>query len=365
MKAISATVFLVILVLLVAIGVAAVLSFQLGMSMGGGGAATTTPSGPLQVQPQTRHITLIAEEMPIKVADNITFTAWVFNGTLPAPPIFVNEGDTIVFTLINRGTRAHSIDFHAMLATIDNQFAQVPAGESKSFTWVAQFPGIFMYHCGASPVFLHVHNGMYGAIIVRPVKNPLPPADREIVIVQSELYLNKTANPDGTYSWDADAILHHSQATLVMFNGYQFKYLNEPIQVVQGERVRFYLLNAGPNLFSAMHIIGGIWIDAWENGNPLNHLTGMQTVVVGPSQGWIADYNFPQAGKNILVTHALGDAFEGALALINVQPRSSSSQAPPSSSLEQAAPAVPALASLALWLLVAPSRSESRAPRPS
>ena len=47
-------------------------------------------------------------------------------------------------------------------------------------------PGVFMYHCGTSPVLQHIGMGMYGAIIVDPAAGR-PPAN-ETVLVQSEFY---------------------------------------------------------------------------------------------------------------------------------------------------------------------------------
>ena len=41
-------------------------------------------------------------------------------------------------------------------------------GESVSYTFRANDPGVFMYHCGTKPVLMHIANGMYGAIVVEP-----------------------------------------------------------------------------------------------------------------------------------------------------------------------------------------------------
>ena len=41
-------------------------------------------------------------------------------------------------------------------------------GKSVSYTFRANDPGVFMYHCGTKPVLMHIANGMYGAIVVEP-----------------------------------------------------------------------------------------------------------------------------------------------------------------------------------------------------
>ena len=53
-------------------------------------------------------------------------------------------------------------------------------GQSVSYTFRANDPGVFMYHCGTKPVLMHIANGMYGAIVVEPPAGVLPKADREL-----------------------------------------------------------------------------------------------------------------------------------------------------------------------------------------
>jgi nitrite reductase (NO-forming) len=53
------------------------------------------------------------------------------------------------------------------------------------------YPGMFMCHCAFGDVPEHIARGMYGGILVDP-QSPLPPADREFYIVQSEFYTATT-----------------------------------------------------------------------------------------------------------------------------------------------------------------------------
>src|SRR5919108_627362 len=107
--------------------------------------------------------------------------------------ILVREGQTVAMTLTNGGAIPHSIDFHAARIAPDAAFKDVMPGESFTFRFQANDPGIYMYHCGTKPVLAHIANGMYGAIVVEP-KEALPSADREYVLVASEWYLDS----DGT-----------------------------------------------------------------------------------------------------------------------------------------------------------------------
>jgi nitrite reductase (NO-forming) len=97
-----------------------------------------------------------------------------------------------------------------------------------------------MYHCGTSPVLMHIGSGMHGAIIVSP-REPLPPA-RDYVLVQTEFYLAPAAN--GVRAFDYQKMLS-TLPDYLAFNGRPSQYVKEPIRVKVGERVRFWLVDAG------------------------------------------------------------------------------------------------------------------------
>ena len=102
----------------------------------------------------------------------------------------------------------------------DGNYQPVNPGDTKTFDWVAMYPGVFMYHCGVPPVLQHIANGMYGAIIVEP--DGLP-AEREFVLVSSEFYPgNKPI--DGVYEGDLDRMLA-VDPEYVVFNGMANRYL--------------------------------------------------------------------------------------------------------------------------------------------
>jgi nitrite reductase (NO-forming) len=93
---------------------------------------------------------------------------------------------------------------------------------------------------------------MYGAIIVDPTQ-PLPPADVSYVLVQSEWYSQQV---EGTMmTGDYNKMLSVTPDEVV-FNGIAFQYNDQPLTAKVGQRVRLYVIDAGPNLSSAFHIIG-------------------------------------------------------------------------------------------------------------
>ena len=266
-------------------------------------------------------ITLVAERTQVQIANNVTYDAWSFNGTVPAPTIWVSMCENVEFTLINNDTMAHSIDFHAAQVNWATVYAPVAPGQSLSFNFTPAYPGVFMYHCGVPPVLEHIANGMYGVIIVNGTGSfSLPPAPGgSYVIIESEFYLNSNPNSDGTYSGNYSKMIA-ATPDYVVFNGKAFQYQVNPLVVNPNELVRLYVFNEGPNIWEAFHVIGGIMDTVYIDGNPLNALHGQQTVNIPPAGGAIVDMYFPDAGgMNPFVNHAFAYAQRGAVGVFKVE----------------------------------------------
>jgi copper-containing nitrite reductase len=285
-----------------------------------GGSTVAASGNSAPVTPTTRHITLVAEDATIQIANNVTYDAWTFNGTVPGPTITVNQGDKVVFKLINNVTAmAHSIDFHAAQVDWSTDYAPVGPGQTKMFNFTVDYPGIFIYHCGTPPVLEHIGNGMYGTIIVNP-SSPLPAAPGgTYVIVQSEFYLNAKAGADGNYAGNYTRMLA-ATPTYVVFNGVANQYVAKPLPVQPNQLVRLFVLNVGPDHWSAFHVIGALMDTVYIDGNPVNVEHGLQTLNIPPSGGAIVDMYFRDpGGKNPFVTHDFADASIGATGLFAVQ----------------------------------------------
>jgi plastocyanin len=97
------------------------------------------------------------------------------------------------------------------------------------------------------------------------------------------------------------------------------QYVSHPLTVQPNERVRLYLLNVGPSLWEAFHVIGALMDTAYIDGNPANAQHGLQTLSLAPSSGAIVDMYFRDpGGKNPFVTHAFAYASKGAVGIFQV-----------------------------------------------
>jgi nitrite reductase (NO-forming) len=63
-------------------------------------------------------------------------------------------------------------------------------------------------------------------------------------------------------------------------------------------------------------VIGAIFDRVWYEGNPRNEMRGMQTVLIGSSNGAVLEFIVPEEGRYVLVDHEFADASKGAIGQI-------------------------------------------------
>jgi nitrite reductase (NO-forming) len=235
-------------------------------------------------------------------------------GTGASAPMVVNEGDDVKITFVNGSTKAmkvnmpHSVDYHSAEVDPSSYYVDVPARGRKTITFVAEHPGVFMYHCATQPILLHTGAGMMGMMIVKP--KDLAPVDRELWITQQEFYLGK---PGGLPDMDK---LSAGTPDVLAFNGYAAQYKTHPILVERGERIRMYVLDAGPSRWSAFHVIGTVFDRTVVEGVVGEHA---QTINLAPSQGGWVEFTLDQEGSYPFLTHSFADMTKGAIGVLRTK----------------------------------------------
>lgn len=281
-------------------------------------ASLASPS----VMAETIKIDIPVHELELEIDNAGTkYPMWTYGGTIPGPLVRVRQGDVVDFTLYNEkeNKQSHSMDFHAARVDVLSEFAEVKPGEHKRFTFKADYPGVFIYHCGADSMAEHISRGMYGVIIVDPKEGytkEYPKPDREYVLVHGDLFEAGASAEERTngQKWKG-----------VLVNGKVFHY--DPVhdsnarlalESKPGERVRIYFVNAMINESVALHPIAGIWDRVWDSGNPKNVSYGLQTVEVPPAHGVVLDLISPadRATNNAIVDHRMKHALRGGITIL-------------------------------------------------
>jgi nitrite reductase (NO-forming) len=271
----------------------------------------------------------------VEIAPGVKFSAWTFGDQVPGPSIRARVGDKIRFSLTNRSDETapglslttapmmHSMDFHAAMVSPQDKYRSVAPGQTITFEFTLNYPGVFMYHCGTPMILEHIASGMYGAVIVEPREGYPTRVDREYLVIQSEFYVKP--DPDGRkidgaplYVLDGEK-LRAAQPNHTVFNGMHNGMVKNPLPAKPGERVRLFVLNVGPSKTSSFHVVGTIFDRVWLEGNPDNQMRGMQTVLLGSSNSAIVEMMIPEAGSYIMVDHHFANASQGAIGLISTE----------------------------------------------
>lgn len=260
------------------------------------------------------------KDATIEIANGVKYQGWTFGSTVPGPIIHVRQGDRVRVNVVNEAPMPHTIDFHAARIPANVAYRTIMPHDSVAFEFTARDPGAFMVHCGMPPVTMHLMQGMYLPIIVDPKDGWGTKADKEFVLVQSEFYTKPGADSGTAQAdWTAEKT---RQPSYVVFNGRAAQYVNHPLKVNVGDRVWFYVINAGPNFDSNFHIVGAIFDKVYPDGHPEHALEGVQTYLIPSGGGVVFETVFDKDGSGEgtypFVTHSFADAERGAAGMIQV-----------------------------------------------
>lgn len=254
-------------------------------------------------------------------ASGTLYRYWTFNGKVPGPFIRVRQGDTVEVTLENAkdSTMVHSIDFHAAIGPGGGAtLSQVAPGQSKTFTFQTNTPGLFVYHCGTPMIAQHIANGMYGLILVEPVGG-LPRVDHEYYVMQGEIYTTAPKGKAGLQQFSAENLMGEN-AQYYVFNGAVDAITREhPLHANEADTVRIYFGNAGPNATASAHMVGEIFNRYYQLGSLSSPaLAGIQTATIPPGGAGIMELKASMPGNFALMDHAIARMEKGNMAILQV-----------------------------------------------
>lgn len=271
-------------------------------------------------------VTLTAKEVlgTLDPAAGTTYRYWTFNGKVPGPMIRVRQGDTVEVTLQNEPSShmAHSIDFHAALGPGGGAaLSQTIPDQSKTFTFKATTPGLFVYHCGTPMIAEHMANGMYGLILVEPEKG-LSHVDHEYYIVQGEIYTVEPKGKQGLQLFSATKLMAEKPEYFVFNGAVDALITQHPMPAKVGETVRVFFGNAGPNQTSSSHVVGEIFTKVYQDGSLTSApLTDVQTAGVPAGAAAVLEFAAKKPGKFALMDHAISRMAKGNMAVFDISGR--------------------------------------------
>jgi|SRR5208337_766028 len=286
--------------------------------------------------PITRYYFLVIEGANIPEGPNATWHAWTFNGTVPGPTLYAVAGDTLIVTVHNELNLTHS--FHTHLFDYDFKYdgsqanmitgigggAMIPPGGTYTYVLNTSIPGLYYYHCHSSDhhmITYHMHQGLYGAIIVDSVNKPH--IDKDFVVFMGEMgpevtgtgappyIMNGMGIPGGEGTLMKIAATSGVPGVLKLAN---MSYLAFSANV--GQTARFNVINIGDQVHT-FHMHDQSLISEWVT--PGQEVPGN----VIPLDPGIADsvlVNFTQPGVFLFHCHVVFHADAGMIGLMFVSP---------------------------------------------
>lgn len=251
----------------------AALAVLLGLSISGSSFAAT------------RNFELNIQDTKITLVNKQTYHTFAFNGQVPGPLLYVDEGDDVTVTVNNMTAMSHTIHWHGLLQKDNWKMDGVPGvtqeaikpGDSFTYHFKAEPAGTLWYHCHVN-TNEHVDlRGMWGPLIVRP-KHPTAlekTVNKEFVMMLSE-WDSKWADKPGSGGLPSD---HPDYFTI---NGKAFPDV-QPLRVDKGDVVRIRLIGTGDEVHS-IHLHGHDFLIAFKDGQPLANPILADTVLIAPGE---------------------------------------------------------------------------------
>lgn len=271
--------------------------------------------------------TFDVEEIQQEIAPGTSINAMTYNGKYMGPTLRGKVGDVFEIKLVNNGAMGHSLDFHAGMVSPDPVMKTLAPGESLTYRFEARGAGMWLYHCSTAPMSSHMAAGMFGAVIIEP--EDLQPVDREYVLVQNDAYLTDTGEKADNGNVLADVSPEGISAgtpTLTMFNGYANQYVYQPLQAKVGDRVRMWVLAAGPSKGTSFHVVGSQFDTVYKegayslkNGRDAFGTAGhAQALDLSAAQGGFIEMEMQEPGNYAFVNHDFTEAERGAKGILHV-----------------------------------------------
>ncbi len=283
--------------------------------------ASEVPPPASHRSPKKVRFHLEAQEVVAPLAEKTPYIFWTFNRTVPGPLLRARVGDTVELTLKNHptSTHDHSIDLHAVTGPGGGaQMIRVKPGKTKTITFKAIHPGVFVYHCATTNVPTHITNGLYGLIVIDPAEG-WRAVDREFYVMQGEVYTEGEVGQQGFQPFSPRKMMDERPEYIVL-NG-RVKALTgaRALQAKQGETIRIFFGNGGVSRISSFHIIGEIFDRVYPEA-ALNHvLTSVQTTLVPAGGATVVELTLENSGDYILLDHAISRIDRGAYGILHVQ----------------------------------------------
>ncbi len=250
----------------------------------------------------TKLFRLTAEPIRWELVPGKWVTAWAYDGQVPGPQIWVNQGDKVRVDITNKLPEPTTIHWHGV--DVPNDQDGVPGvtqdaiqpGATYTYQWEAKPSGTFWYHS-------HFDNnrqldmGMYGAIVIKAPDEAH--YDKEFVLMIDEWIRLQ----DGRNGWEG---VDHAGHNPGEYNWFTINGKSSPeiphMVVNQGDHVRIRLVDVGYQAHP-MHLHGKRFTVIAKDGATLASPYQADTVLIGTGERYDLDYVADDPGSWMFHCH--------------------------------------------------------------
>jgi FtsP/CotA-like multicopper oxidase with cupredoxin domain len=238
-------------------------------------------------EPDTVEVTLTAGPIRLSLVPGVETDAFAYNGMVPGPTLEVREGDRLVVHVRNElpePTTVHWHGLHIPFHADGSPFHPIPPGGQADFEFTIPpgTAGTYWYH--PHPHHLtrdQVAKGLFGAIVVRALDDPLPPLAEKLLIladnrflVDGSVDLPPVQSPQGRVDFE-----NGREGHLLFVNGQ----IVPTIAIRSGEVQRWRVINASAARVYRLAIPGHRLLHVGSDGGLFEHPVETDEVLVSSS----------------------------------------------------------------------------------
>ena len=146
-------------------------------------------------KPGVVELTLTAAPARLELMPGKMTEAWAYNGSVPGPTLELREGDLVTVHFTNKLAQPTTVHWHGLHLRAGSDGSPLhPVLPGKSRDYVFRIPlgsaGTYWYHPHPDMTTTEqVSRGLYGALIIRPAKDPLAGMTDRLLVLSDNRFL--------------------------------------------------------------------------------------------------------------------------------------------------------------------------------
>jgi FtsP/CotA-like multicopper oxidase with cupredoxin domain len=239
--------------------------------------------------PGTVEVNLVAEVARLALLPGHATNAYAYNGSVPGPTLEVHEGDHVIIHFLNNLPEPTTIHWHGLHipAAMDGSPLR-PIGAGKRYDYVFTIPrgtaGTYWYHPHPDVrTGYQIAMGLFGAIIVRDAKDPLPASLPEKLLILSDNRFKPDGSPSISDPNSAQGEVDQEngrEGNVLLVNGQ----VAPVIRIRSGETQRWRVVNVSAARIYRLAIPGQTMLHVGDDGGLFEHPREVRDILLANSE---------------------------------------------------------------------------------